>query len=245
MVYSQARSASGSPSEAAQGRAPRAARQLPRARHGNSRPACVAAARRGSQRGNRTPLLLEQRAGAEPAPSAEDSWETALLGGGGPAQRGPTAAAGQAPPGPSGSERVPSKHDVGPADELSDSERTELDRMAAELAAVEADRLGALWGGPGGAPQGLGFDADALLAAADAAERSRGSALGADAQPLKPGHGGGRRRAAGGQEPPEKEVPVALLPKVQCWPGERSLQSASICEHTHLPCMVRDNFLLM
>ena len=212
MAFSLAQHSSGLPTGAAQSRAPCAVRQAPRAQRVRSRPACAAAARRGSQRGSRAPPLLEQHADAEPAPVAEDSWEAALLGSGGPAQRGPTPAAAQAPPGDSGRGGVRPAPDAGPADELSDGERAELDAVAQELAAAEAERLGALWGDPGSAPQGLGFDADALLAAADAAERGRGSAPGADAQPLKPG---GRRRAAGGQEPPGKEVPLALLPKVR------------------------------
>lgn len=218
--------ASGLPTDAAQGRALGAARQPPRARHARPRPACAAAARRGSQRGSRAPPLLEQHTDAEPETSAEDSWETALLGSGGSPQRNPTA---QAPSGPSGRGGGRLPPDAGPADDLSESERAELDAMAQELAAVEAERLGTLWGNPGGAPQG--FDADALLAAADAAERSRGSAPGADAQPLKPG---GRRRAAGGQEPPGKEVPLAMLPKARCWPGGLNTMLA-ICEHNGCP----------
>ena len=216
MAFSFAQHTSGLSTGAAQGRAPGAARQPPRAQRVRPRLACIAAARRGSQRGSRAPPLLEQHADAEPEPSAEDSWETALLGSGGSAQRGPTAAAAQAASGPSGRGGGRSTPDAGPADELSESERADLDAMAQELAAAEAERLGGLWGDPGGAPQGLGFDAEALLAAADAAERGRGSAPDAHAQPPKPG---GRRRAAGGQEPPGKEVPLALLPKVRCWPG--------------------------
>lgn len=93
--------------------------------------------------------------------------------------------------------------------ELSDEERAELDLAAQELAAAEAERLG--WDLGGG--EGL-FDAEAVLAAADAAESGAGSAPG-DAKAAKAARSGGRRmRAAGGApEPREKEIPLALLPK--------------------------------
>ena len=118
--------------------------------------------------------------------------------------------------------------------ELSAAEKAELDAAARELVR-RADADAAAAGGRLGAAAAW-LDADALEAAADAAERGAGDGAPATDLPAAGGRGGARRRAGGPPEPRGPEVPLALLPKARgprTAPAARLLRRGCGCSWPH------------